>query len=144
MTWAETPRWVTGMPGRRRHGRQRRDARHDLERRCRPPASASASSPPRPKTNGSPPLRRTTSRPERPSSTSSVVQLGLAELLARDHERVVGRLVDELGRDEHVVDERVAGADSSRPCAVIRPGIAGAGADEADGHESRSVTSSSK
>ena len=36
------------------------------------------------------------------------------DVLARDHERVVGRLVDELRRDEHVVDERVARRGSAR------------------------------
>ena len=49
-----------GVGGRRDPGG---DPGHDLERRPRRRASASASSPPRPNTNGSPPLSRTTLRP---------------------------------------------------------------------------------
>ena len=112
-------------PGRGGHGRRA------PRRRARPrtgspaSASASASSPPRPKTNGSPPLSRTTSSPARPSSTSSSFSSAWPDVLARDHERVVGRLLDELGRDEHVVDERVAAPDQLEAAHGDEPGIAG-------------------
>ena len=65
-------------------------------------------------------------------------------LLARDHERVRGSLLDELGRDEDVVDERIAAPDQLEPANGDQARVAGAGADERDGHESLSVTSSSK
>src|SRR5262249_8360233 len=72
------------------------------------------------------------------------VQLGLAHVLARDHERILGGLVHELGGDQDVVDERVAGPDEIEPFRRDQPRVAGAGADEPDGHESRSATTSSK
>ena len=107
-------------------------------------ASASASSPPRPKTNGSPPLSRTTSSPAAPVLDEQRVDLRLLERRARDDERVLGRLRDELRRDERVVDEHVAGANELEPAGRDQPGVARAGADEVDGHESARSTRRSK
>ena len=72
------------------------------------------------------------------------VDLGLAERRPRDEQRVGRRLGDELGRDEHVVDEHVAGAEELEPAGGDQTGIARAGADEVDGHESARSTSRSK
>ena len=66
------------------------------------------------------------------------------EAVARDPQRVCRRLVDELGGDEAVVDERVAGADELEAAHGDQAGVAGAGADERDGHPSASATSSWK
>ena len=77
-------------------------------------ASACASSPPRPKTNGSPPFRRTVSSPSRPSSTSSSLSDSWSSACARDQQRVVRRLGDELRCDERVVDERLAARGRAR------------------------------
>ena len=114
-------------PGRRGHGGDRRDAGDDLERRPRPRTSASASSPPRPNTNGSPPLSRTTSSPVAPVGDEQLVDRAPASSgVAVDHERVVGRLVDELRRDEAVVRRaRRSARISSSPRAVISPGSPG-------------------
>ena len=72
------------------------------------------------------------------------VDLGLAERRPRDEQRVGGRLGHELGRDEHVVDEHVAGAHELEPAGRDQTGIARACADEVDGHESARSTSRSK
>ena len=64
----------------------------------------------------------------------------LRQRRARDHERVLGRLLDELRRDERVVHEHVAGANELEPAGRDQPGVARAGADEVDGHESARST----
>ena len=53
---------------------------------------------------------------------------------AGDHDRVLGSLVDELLRDERVGDEHVARADELEPAGGDQARVAGAGADEVDGH----------
>ena len=53
---------------------------------------------------------------------------------AGDDERVLGSLVDELLRDERVGDEHVARADELEPAGGDQARVAGAGADEVDGH----------
>ena len=97
-------------PDRRGHGAHRRHAGHDLalDPGCgqRERLLAAAAEDERVAA-----LEAHDLEPLPPELDEQVVQLGLADVLARDHERVGGRLVDELGRDEHVVDERVAAAD---------------------------------
>ena len=79
-----------------------------------------------------------------PETDEQLVDLVLVQFLARVDERARGRLVDELRRDEPVVDERLAAAHQVEPARGDQPGIAGTGADEPDGHESDLDTSSSK
>ena len=68
----------------------------------------------------------------------------LVEPGAGHEQRILGRLGDELGRDEGVVDERVAASHELEPARSDQAGIAGAGAYEEDGHGSASLTSASK
>ena len=100
-------------PGRGRHGRERRHAGHDLvgdaglDERLGLLAAAAEDE------------RVAALEPDdleaRPAELDQqLVQLGLAELLARDDERVVGSLLDELGCDEDVVHEHVAARGSAR------------------------------
>ena len=77
-------------------------------------ASASASSPPRPKTNGSPPFSRTTRRAAAAVRDEQTVDVLLVEPVALDAQRVRGRLGDELGSDEPVEDDHLAGAHAAR------------------------------
>ncbi len=65
-----------------------------------------------------------------PQIDEQLVQLLLPELGARDHERVLGRLGDELRRDEHVVHERVARTHEVEPARGDQPGVARACADQ--------------
>ena len=50
----------------------------------------------------------------------------------------------ELLGDEHVGDEHVAGADELEPAGGDQARVAGAGADEVDGHPSSSATRPAK
>ena len=124
------------MPGRRRHGRQRRDARHDLERdpggRERERFLAAAAEHERVAALEAHGL-------EAPSAEvdEQLVQLRLLQLGARDQERVVGRLGDELWRNEHVVDERLARADELEASRRDQPRVARARADQEHRHERR-------
>src|SRR5581483_9488406 len=124
--------------GARRHRRERRDARDDLER---DPRSVERER-----------LLAATAEDERVAALEAddlealaaepdqqVVQLLLADAGARDPERVLGRLVDELGRDE-----RVAGADELEALRRDQARVARARADEIDAQLSRSRTSRSK
>ena len=103
-----------GDPGGGRHSGERRHARHDLEgdagRGQRLDLLAAAAEDER--VAALQPHHLEACSPE---LDEQLVQLGLSELLARDHERLRGRLLDELGRDEDVVDERVAATDQLEP-----------------------------
>src|SRR5262249_31923874 len=66
------------------------------------------------------------------------------ESLAVDPDRVRWRLVDEVGADEPVVDERVAGAKELESSHGDEPGIARPGSHEVDAHESSLATRSAK
>src|SRR5581483_7723993 len=70
------------------------------------------------------------------------VDLVLGERLARDAERPGRRLVDQLARDQPVVDERVAGAKERETPNRDQPRVARAGADERDRAAHRASASS--
>ena len=72
------------------------------------------------------------------------VDLVLRQARTADDERLVGRLGDELRRDEAVVDEHVACAHALEPLHRDEAGIARAGADEGDGHPRALATASRK
>jgi hypothetical protein len=72
------------------------------------------------------------------------VDLLLVEAVPGDRQCVCGSFGDELGCDEPVVDERIATAHELEPARGDQARVAGAGADEPDGHESASATSCSK
>ena len=72
------------------------------------------------------------------------VHVVLRQACTADDECGVGRLRDELRRDEPVVDERVAVAHELQAARRDQARIAGAGADEPDGHDSARSTSFSK
>ena len=82
--------------------------------------------------------------PLRAETDEEVVDPLLEKTLARDRESVRGSLGHQLGGDEPVVDERIATADELEPARGDQTRVAGAGADEPDGHESASATSCSK
>ena len=129
--------------GRGGHGRDRRDARDDLERdaglgeRERLLAAAAEHE------------RVAALEPDDVEAGGAVGDEQARHRLLlhpgpRDHERVVGRLVDELLGDERVGDEHVARADELEPAHGDQPGVARARADEVDGHPSSCATSPAK
>src|SRR5439155_14959472 len=69
-----------------------------------------------------------------------LVDLLLLETVSLDPQCVGGRLVDELGSDEAVVDDHVARTDALEALDRDQPGIAWTGADEGDAHPSAFVT----
>ena len=79
-----------------------------------------------------------------PEPDEQLVDLGLREILPRDAQGVGRRLVDELRRDETVVDHRVAGPEPLQAAHGDQTRVAGACADERDRHPRRSSTSSRK
>ena len=76
-----------------------------------------------------------------PELDEEAVDLLLRQPVAADAERVGGRLVDELLRDEPVVDDGVAGAQPLQPADGDQPRVARPGADERDAHRSSASTS---
>ena len=137
------PRWVTGIPAAA--GTAAIEETPGTISQATPAACrASASSPPRPKTNGSPPFSRTTSRPSWPESTSSSVTAAWSSPSRQRTSAPDGRFGDELGSDEPVVDEHVAGTDELEAAGRDQARIAGPGADEVDGHPSSSRTMPAK
>jgi hypothetical protein len=72
------------------------------------------------------------------------VDLGLPEGIARDTKGVCGCLIDELGTDQSVVDERVARSNELEAFDRDEPGITRPRADEIDGHGSSLATRSAK
>ena len=143
VTRSELPRCVTGISAAAGHGRDARDARGDGERDPRlgelERLLAAAAEDERVAA-----LEADDLEPGPPVLDEQRVDLRLLERRARDHERVLGRLRDELRRDERVVDEHVAGANELQPAGRDQPGVARAGADEVDGHESARSTRRSK
>ena len=111
--------------------------------------SASASSPPRPNTNGSPPFSRTTRLPGAPVLHQQPVDLVLrhlrpAALLADVDQLGLGARVPERARrDQAVVEDDVGGAEQLDRADGEEAGVAGAGADEEDGHAIASACASS-
>ena len=73
-----------------------------------------------------------------------LVDLLLMQRLAGDPQSVRRRLVDELARDEPVMDEDVAGLHELEPAAGDQPWIARTGANEGDAHGSALSTSAWK
>ena len=143
VTRSETPRCVSGMPAERGDRRGRRDARHDLRGDAGPTQRerllAAAAEDERVAS-----LQPDDARAGRAVLDEQRIDPRLAQPVTR-HEEGVGRsLGDELGGDEPVVDEHVAGADELQPPDGDQPGIAGARADEVDAHPSSSRTSRAK
>jgi hypothetical protein len=68
------------------------------------------------------------------------VHLVLCEAVALDSQCVRRCLVDELGRDEPVIDEHVACTQALEPLDRDQSRVARAGADERNGHESAFAT----
>jgi len=129
-----------GRCGRRGRGR---DSRHDLE------VQASGGQRGRLLTTAAEDERVAALQPDglEPGAAEAdeqVVDRLLGQPLARDAERVLRRLGNELGRDEGVVDHRVAGAKAGQAADRDQLGVAGAGADEVDRHPSACFTSPSK
>ena len=123
-------------PGRGRHGGDRRHAGHDLERDARPRRARAP--PPRPG-------RTRTGR--RPSAGRRGGRRGRAGRAARSisswpsRARPItsacgGASATSSRRDEPVVDEHVAACGQLEPADGDQPGVAGARADEEDGHRS--------
>ena len=114
VTCAETPRCVTGIPAEAGTA-DSAETPGTTSNGTPAAASASASSPPRPKTNGSPPFSRTTSSP---CAAELDEQRRSAPPGARSSRGITsassGASSTSSGRDEHVVDERVAATGPAR------------------------------
>ena len=113
VTCDETPAVRDRDPGGGGHGRERRDAGHDLERHAgldeRERLLAAAAEQERVAALEPDDVEAATGEPH-----EQAVDLLLRQRVAGDAERVGGRLVDELRRDQPVVDERVAAAQRAR------------------------------
>ena len=138
VTVDETPRCVIGNADRLRHGGDRRDAGHELERHAGVgererllPAAAEDERIAALEPDDAPPVASV--------HHEQLVHVVLLEVVARDPQRVGRRLVDELFRHEPVVDEHLAVAQSLEPAHGDQLRIAGPGTDERDAHPSTCV-----
>ena len=124
-------------------GRDRRDARDDLERdpRLGQRERLLAASP---EDVGVAALQADDLEPLSAERDEEVVDLLLQEPVPRDPQRIGGGLVDQLGRDEAVVHDGVARAEQLEAPHGDQPGVAGTRTDERDRHPRRSSTSSRK
>ena len=103
-------------------------------------ASASASSPPRPNRYGIAALQPDDVQSLAAERHEELVDLFLGDPVAGDAQGIVRRLVHELWRDKAVVHDRVTGAEPLEAANGDQPRVAGAGADEGDGHPRRPAT----
>jgi len=124
-------------------GRDRRDARDDLERDTRLGQSEClfAASP---EDVGVAALQADDLESLSAERQEKVVDLLLQEAVARYPKRIGGGLVDELGGDETVVHDGVARAEQLEAPHGDQPRVAGTRTDERDRHPRRSSTSSRK
>ena len=132
---------MTGIPRRGGHGGEGRDARDDLERHAglgeRERLLAAAAEDERVAA-----LQPDDLEPAPPELDEQPVDRLLAQPVPRRSASAsAGASSTSSARDERVVDEHVARAHELEPAHGDQPRVAGAGADEVDGHRSASSTS---
>ena len=132
-----------GNPRGRRHGAQRGHTRDDLEldpglRQCERLLAAAAED------ERVAALQPHDAEPRTPVGDQQLVDLGLGVRLVGDADRVGGSLVDELRRDETVVDQHLARPHQVEAARRDQARIPGAGSDQEHAHRSASSTSAWK
>ena len=132
-----------GDSGGHRHGAERRDAWDDLEvdsglHQCERLLAAAAED------ERVAPLQAHDVETGPPVPDEQGVDLLLCVRLVGDLDRIGRGLLEELRRDESIVDEHLAGSQEVEPTGGDQAGIAWACSDEVDAHLSASSTSAWK